>query len=139
MSSIVKIQNRFFDKYPGNVSKNLRKVMSDTAASMEAYAVKAAPIETGYLQGSIRGYIDENPGTIGAFCETNVEYAIYQEFGTGIYSEGGGGRQSPWAYEDDEGEIHFTWGNHPHPFMRPAMHNAIKQAKKWIKEALKDG
>lgn len=33
---------------------------------------------------------------------TDVEYGGYQELGTGIYAEGGGGRPTPWVYQDEK-------------------------------------
>ncbi len=49
-----------------------------------------------------------------------VSYAIYQEYGTGIYAENGNGRQTPWVYRRKDGKFITTRGNRPHPFVRPA-------------------
>lgn len=54
---------------------------------------------------------------------TNSEYAIYNEFGTGRFAEGGGGRQTPWAYEDRNGNLRWTVGMTAQPFMRPGLNN----------------
>jgi len=43
---------------------------------------------------------------------SNVEYAPYPELGTGIYAEGGGGRQTPWIYPIGDG---FRWTNGMRP------------------------
>ena len=44
----------------------------------EAFAAKEAPVDTGRLRGSITYLVDDDTMFLG----TNVEYAIYQEFGT---------------------------------------------------------
>ncbi|DBA34936.1 TPA_asm: tail completion or Neck1 protein [Caudoviricetes sp. vir524] len=64
----------------------------------------------------------ENSVKIGT--GTNVEYAPYLEYGTGIYAENGKGRTTPWVYyyagtKGPEG-WRFTRGNKAKPFLRPA-------------------
>jgi hypothetical protein len=51
---------------------------------------------------------------------TNVEYAVYVEFGTGEFAENGNGRKGGWMYKDPSGEWFFTWGQEPKPYLRPA-------------------
>lgn len=59
---------------------------------------------------------DENAVYIGA----NNEYAAYVELGTGIYAEGGG-RPTPWVYQDANGNWHYTHGQKPQPFLKPTV------------------
>ena len=49
------------------------------------------PVDLGRLRNSITYQISKEKALIG----TNVEYAVYVEFGTGIYAEGGKGRKDP--------------------------------------------
>ncbi len=91
--------------------------------------------ETGNLRGSIHHKVDnqELSCTIG----TPVEYAPYIEFGTGEFAENGQGRKGGWFYVDDKGNKHFTFGNKPQPFLRPALYENIKYINKIFQEALK--
>ena len=59
------------------------------------------------------------------------------EYGTGIHAEGGNGRKDvPWAYKDEKtGELIWTKGQEPQPYMRPALYDN-KQA---ILAILKEG
>ena len=50
-------------------------------------------IDTGAMRNSISHQVDLNDQSV--VIGTNIEYAIYHELGTGIYLEGGGGRQTP--------------------------------------------
>lgn len=87
---------------------------------VEADAKEACPTGDGQLRQSITHDIDKNKyeGVIG----TNVEYAPYVEIGTGIYSSEGTGRQTPWCYKDEKtGEFYWTRGQHPRPFLQPAL------------------
>ena len=76
------------------------------------------PIDTGNLKGSYHRQIDMSE--LVAYVGTNVEYAPYVEFGTGIFAENGQGRKSAWAYQDDAGNWRVTRGARPQPHLRPA-------------------
>lgn len=84
------------------------------------------------LRGSISYQVQGDTCYVG----TNNEYAIYNEVGTGIYVEGGGGRQSPWKYQDDKGNWHRTRGITPIHFLKNALAKHVKEYKEIIKQYL---
>lgn len=75
-----------FRRAPEITIKELSKAIGKTAFHIEAKAKQLAPIEHGNLRGSIT---TKGPTVTGMNVEarvgTNVEYARYQEEGTGIY------------------------------------------------------
>ena len=72
-------------------------------------ASKFVPVDTSRLKNSISSVVDETEQAV--YIGTTVEYAIYHEFGTGKYASGGGGRSTPWAYQDEKtGEWIWTAG-----------------------------
>lgn len=73
-----------------------------------ATASTKAPVDTGNLKNSISYAVDSS--NLCVYVGTSVDYAIYHEFGTGRYAEGGGGRQTPWMFQDKNGEWHWTTG-----------------------------
>jgi phage gpG-like protein len=73
-----------------------------------ATASTKCPVDTGDLKNSIDHTVD--PSNLCVYVGTSVDYAIYHEFGTGRYAEGGGGRQTPWMFQDKNGEWHWTTG-----------------------------
>lgn len=93
-----------------------------------------APVDDGTLRMSITHSIDnvKMQGIVG----TNVEYAPYVEFGTGIFAAGGDGRKTPWRYRDVDGTWHFTRGQKPQPFLLPALDNNRKKIVEDIKKAV---
>lgn len=110
--------------------------MLDAAQFVEEVAKMKAPKDTGRLIGSIESKVERNGNTITGIVFTPVEYAPYQEFGTGLFAVNGDGRKTPWAYEDPKtGETVFTRGNRPHPFMGPA----LRENKDVILQTLKEG
>jgi hypothetical protein len=66
---------------------------------------------------------------------SNVEYAPYVEFGTGIYADEGG-RQTPWRYQDDKGVWHITHGQKPVHFLRDGIMNHLDEYGKIAEQAL---
>ena len=97
-------------------------------------AAALAPVDTGDLKASADHVTTlKTSGVVAEFStETNPEYNIYQEYGTGIYageadpqfpgqemSRGSRAKQIPWVYFKN-GQFYTTYGNKPQPFMRPA-------------------
>lgn len=103
----------------------------------EGYAKKLCPVDTGNLRNSITHMIDEQEPA--AIIGTNNEYAAYVELGTGIYAEGGGGRPTPWVYQDAKGNWHYTRGNKAQPFLKPAAADHAEQYRDILEEELKNG
>lgn len=85
---------------------------------VEGQAVALAKVQTSRLRNSIDHYVDEEE--LEGYVGTNVEYAVYVEFGTGEFAENGMGRKGGWVYKDESGEWFFTWGQEPQPYLRPA-------------------
>lgn len=102
----------------------------------EGYAKKLCPVETGNLRNSITHVVDEQEPA--AIIGSNNSYAAYVELGTGIYAEGGGGRPTPWVYQDAEGNWHYTHGQKPHPFLKPAVAEHADKYREIIKNALEN-
>ena len=93
----------------------------------ESYAKIECPAVTGNLRNSITHSVEDNGHTV--VIGSAVQYAPFVELGTGIYAEGGGGRQTPWRYQDRKGNWYTTSGSNPHPFLRPAMENHLEEYK----------
>lgn len=103
----------------------------------EGYAKKLCPVDTGNLRNSITHVVDEQEPA--AIIGTDSEYGAYVELGTGIYAEGGGGRPTPWVYQDAKGNWHYTRGNKAHPFLKPAIADHTQTYKNIFEDELKNG
>lgn len=83
----------------GNTS--VTEALEKACLIVENSAKEKAPVNTGNLRNSITHVVEGNEGIVG----TNVEYAPYVEFGTGLFSSQGDGRQDvPWRYQDASGQ-----------------------------------
>lgn len=101
----------------------------------EGYAKDLAPTRTGNLKNSITHKVDNGENSV--YIGTNVEYALYVEMGTGKYAEGG--RPTPWVYQDDEGNWHWTAGNPAQPFLKPAVADHAQTYRNIIEDEMKNG
>ena len=112
--------------------------LGKACALVERAARQKAPKGTGELRRSITSKIERNEGDIQGIVFTPLEYAPYVEYGTGLFAENGGRKDVPWNYQDDEGEWHSTSGQHPQPYMRPALDENREQILRILKEGLKN-
>ena len=95
----------------------------------------ASRVDTGAMRNSINHQVanDENAVYVG----TNQDYAIYHEYGTGIYAEGGKGRKTPWSYQDSHGEWHRTRGMKPIHMIKNGIGDHISEFKQIAENELK--
>lgn len=137
----------------------LEKALGKACALVERSAKEKAPKGSGELRRSITSSVEDMEGKV----YTPLEYAPYVEYGTGLFAEEGGRQQVPWVYvegssgngtskktiyrnrEEAEAAVAYlqaqglnavlTYGQHPHPFMRPA----LNENREKIKEILREG
>lgn len=112
----------------GNIQNiDLSTALNKSGIVVENNAKRNCPVDTGDLRRSITHEL-EDENTVKIY--TSKEYAPYVEFGTGLFATNGNGRQDRWSYQDDEGNWHSTIGQHPQPFMQPALYNSTTDVQK---------
>lgn len=115
--------------------EDLKRAMGKACAVVERKAKEKAPKDTGELRRSITSEVEVNSGEVEGIVFTPLEYAPYVEYGTGLFAEQGGRKDVPWHYQDDKGEWHTTSGQHPQPYMRPALTESREEILRILKEA----
>ena len=124
----------------GEVKKEFQaaavRALEKCGLTAEGYAKRLCPVDTGSLRNSISHTVDE--AEPAAYIGTNTEHAPYVELGTGIYYEDGG-RPTPWVYQDDNGNWHWTRGNPAQPFLAPAVKDHQTTYRNIIEDELKNG
>lgn len=139
---------REINKLKQSIAKVLQELTEELVTThgvtiAKNYIVGLKAVDTGRLLGSIFGYYDEDKHigyvVANAVDETNSDYAMYVEFGTG--PNGKEGEQHPaagevgwqhdvgdhiydhpilgrgWWYPGDDGRRHWTHGQVARPFM----------------------
>ena len=95
----------------------------EACGELQARTQRNSRVDTGQTKGSYEYVVDESKceGKIGS----NLENAIWEEFGTGEYALHGDGRKGGWVYKDAKGNFHYTRGKTPN---RP-LNNAFTALK----------
>lgn len=122
------------DRIAGN--KAVMKGIEKGALRVEAAAKEKCPVDEGFLRASIQYKPDA--GNLSATIGSNVEYAAYVEFGSGVHATKGGGRTTPWAFKGSDGKWHTTTGQRAQPFLYPALVSNIDKIKADIIEAIRN-
>ena len=121
----------------GSMEPIVAKAVKKQAEIVRAVAVRLCPVDTGELRGSIYSKVEQDAGSTIGTVYTNKQYAAYVEFGTGPVGQANHAGISPevavsysqegWAYQDDDGEFHYTNGQPAQPFMYPALKSREKR------------
>lgn len=114
------------------VERGLMAVGETAATYAKKSITEQKAVDTGRLRNNINYLVRDDEVYIG----TNVEYAPYVEFGTGKYYPGG--RPTPWAYQDANGDWHWTHGNPAKPFLKPAATDHAQEYRDLLKKSLKN-
>lgn len=119
-------------------SRALLRGMWSIGETAARYARELTPVDgTARLKNSMTHI--EAPEENAIYIGTDVEYAIWHEIGTGIYASKGGGRQTPWAFQDSKGEWHFTRGVKPKHMLQKAATEHSDEYKRLLESSLKAG
>lgn len=100
------------------------------AGELQAQAMRNTVVDSGQTKGSWQYKVDE--GAKKAYVGSNLENAIWEEFGTGEYALHGDGRKTPWKYKDRHGNWHTTRGKRP----RRALFKAFNSSKGKLQKGL---
>lgn len=109
--------DKLLDKLDDIQNVDLTTPLTRACLTVENAAKENCPVDTGELRASITYNIQGKTGEVG----TNVEYAPYVEYGTGVFAAAGNGRQDRWSYQDAKGDWHSTIGQRPQPYLQPAL------------------
>ena len=113
----------------------LESVGEQAVSYAKKYISEAGRRDTGAMINSINHEVVMSEKAV--YIGTNIHYAIYNELGTGVYLDGGGGRQTPWRYRDAMGNWHTTRGIKPIHFLKKAAQDHSAEYRAIIEEELK--
>lgn len=85
--------------------------LTEAAGEVEAQTKRNSRVDTGQTKGSWQYAVDEEK--LEAVVGSQLENAIWEEFGTGEHALNGDGRKGGWFYTDKEGNSVFTRGKKP--------------------------
>lgn len=101
--------------------------LHEAGGELQARIRRNSRVRTGQTKGSYDYFVSGSYMAGEQYCQvgSNLENAIWEEFGTGEYALKGDGRKGGWVYQAPKGEFYYTKGKTPN---RP-MHNAFTALK----------
>jgi HK97 gp10 family phage protein len=126
------------DKLGGSIPQSTQKALLKGGAVFEkALKQDPTPKDTGLLRESMHTEAkDANTVSVG----TNVDYAAYVEFGTGLRGDPSVSHTTKryWKHKDGSGEWHVFHGQPPQPFMRTAFAENKDKVVDAVKESIRE-
>ena len=109
----------------------------EAGGELTSQTQRNSKVDSGQTKGAWKYVVDESKqsATIG----NPLENAIYEEFGTGEYALNGDGRKTPWSYQDEKGQWHYTRGKHPTRMLFKAFTSLKKPIQQALETKLKEG
>ena len=95
----------------GKISDRVNAALEECAGELESQTKRNSRVATGRTKNSFRHVVDDETHT--AYIGSDLENAIWEEFGTGEHALNGDGRKGGWRYQDEKGQWHFTRGKTP--------------------------
>lgn len=121
-------------KLPNRLAESLARGVNQAAGIVEGSAKRFCPVDTGNLRGSIHINKRATPQDATASVGTNVEYAPYVEFGTGIRgSETNTNTNVAVSYSSDRA------GQVAQPYLAPALRKNKANIERIINQNVIEG
>lgn len=127
-----------------NLERNAAVMLEELGHRVEDYMKAGTPVGTTestgverYIGGTLRQRMTHIVIGYELYVGSNVSYAVYVEYGTGIYASDGSGRKSPWVWRDKNGDYHWTRGIHPQHMILNAVTKHDAEYKYVMEEYLK--
>lgn len=125
-------------------SKQVKRQLEDASMNgleaaalvVESSAKAKASVDSGELRDKIDHRVFKKGNSGIAQIGSPLDYAFYPEFGTGEFAENGAGRKGGWSYKDEEGNWHYTKGQKPKPYLRPAFRSNKQKIEQIIGHSL---
>lgn len=144
----IKNIDRLTQRFNKIANMELKDTMNKAVALVHGQAENLAPVDTGALAGSIHMEVKNKADSLEGRVYTNMQYAPYVEFGTGVKGNGTYPynikglnlkyENKGWAYWSDKHEKYiYTTGQVAQPFMYPALKDNEKQIKALFKNGVK--
>lgn len=131
----IKNIDRCIEKLNKIADVDMNSAVKKATTFVHGQAKVLAPVDTGALSGSIHMEVKQNGKMIEGRVYTNMQYAPYVEFGTGV----GGNGSYPYELDDIKLAYREDWGGMPaQPYMYPALKGAEKYVESLINKYLDD-
>lgn len=117
------------------IDEAIEAFLYEAGGELQARIMRNSRVDTGQTKGSYQYKVNDaaNECQVGS----NLENAIWEEFGTGEYALKGNGRKGGWIYKSEkDGKFYRTKGKTPNRPMENAFNSLKSKLIKRVKEIL---
>lgn len=109
------------------MERGILALLEEAGGELQAQIVRNSRRDTGQTAGSYDYAVNSKGDGAELQVGSNLENAIWEEYGTGEYALKGNGRKGGWVYQDASGEWHRTRGKTAqHPMFKAFTANREK-------------
>lgn len=116
----------------------LSAFMHEVGGEIRSQVVRNSRSDTGVTKGSYDYKVRESTHESEVQVGSDMENAIWEEFGTGEYALHGDGRKGGWVYQDEKGNFHHTYGKTPNQPLKKAFDKTAPKFKKQLGNVVKE-
>jgi hypothetical protein len=117
-----------------NTEDAIEAALLESSAEIVSATARNSRVDSGQTKNSWRSVVSKNSNGYEAVMGSDLENAIWEEFGTGEHAISGNGRKGKWRYKDKKGNWHTTTGKTP----KRAFQNAYNSQKPKIAKHFQD-
>lgn len=105
----IKLENNCM-RVSAEMEREILKFLEESGGELQAQTMQNSRVDTGQTKGSYDYSVVKKNGGAEVQVGSNLENAIWEEYGTGEYAIKGNGRKTQWVYQDAHGNWHKTTG-----------------------------
>lgn len=96
------------------LSSGVRASLYEAGGEIQAQTMRNSRVDTEQTKGSYQYKVEEGSNESTVHVGSNLENAIWEEFGTGEFALKGNGRKGGWVYKSKkDGKFYYTKGKTP--------------------------
>lgn len=125
-------------KFKAALSEEVVGFLYEVGGEIQSQTQRNSRYDTGQTRGSYKYVVDEGQHEATVSVGSDLENAIWEEFGTGEYALHGDGRKGGWVYKSKkDGKFYHTYGKTPRQPLTNAFQTTAPKIKKQLANVIK--
>lgn len=125
-------------KIKAALSEGVIGFLHEAGGEIQAQTQRNSRVDTGQTKGSYKYMVDEGKDESTVAVGSDLENAIWEEFGTGEYALHSDGRKGGWVYKSKkDGKFYHTYGKTPRQPLTKAFQSVAPKIKKQLVNVIK--
>lgn len=120
------------------LSEGVVAFLHEAGGEIQSQTQRNSRVDTGQTKGSYKYVVDEGHDESTVAVGSDLENAIWEEFGTGEYALHGDGRKGGWVYKSKkDGKFYRTKGKTPNQPLTNAFQTTAPKIKQQLANVIK--